>query len=146
MPITLNRRFLPSLLLLLVAPCLCPAQSPASPFDKAALAWNLPWDADWVTAVCVVGPNRVAAGNNLGQILVWELPDKAGGPVPAPVAPEQTPVIETLLLIRQPRRLEQVNKDWPLDKLLQVGAEKLKLQINEEKREKLKTTIEGEKS
>ena len=32
--------------------------------------------------------------------------------------PTQTPMIETLLMIRQPERLEQVNKDWPLDKML----------------------------
>src|SRR5438094_64868 len=54
-------------------------------FDKAALAWNLPWDADWVTAVSFVGPNRVAAGNNLGEILVWELPGGSGGAAPQPV-------------------------------------------------------------
>ncbi|HEY7156065.1 MAG TPA: WD40 repeat domain-containing protein [Gemmataceae bacterium] len=55
-------------------------------FDKAALAWALPWDADWVTAVCFLGASRhVAAGNNLGQILVWDLPDKAGGAAPSPV-------------------------------------------------------------
>lgn len=55
-------------------------------FDKAALAWTLPWDADWVTAVCFLGPTRrVAAGNNLGQILVWDLPDKAGEKAPPPL-------------------------------------------------------------
>ena len=55
-------------------------------FDKAALAWTLTWDADWVTAVCFLGnTRRVAAGNNLGQILLWELPDKVGSPVPNPV-------------------------------------------------------------
>jgi WD40 repeat protein len=54
-------------------------------FDKAALAWTLPWDDDWVTAVAVLGQTRrVAAGNNLGQILVWELPEKADAPAPAP--------------------------------------------------------------
>jgi hypothetical protein len=66
-----------------------------------------------------------------------------GKAVPAPVAPEQTPVIETLLLIRQPKRLEQVNKDWPLDKLLEVGAATFKLQIPEDKRAKLKTPLDG---
>src|SRR5262245_50679987 len=55
-------------------------------FDKAALAWTLPWDADWVTAARFLGPTRrVAAGNNLGQILVWDLPEKPSGPAPAPV-------------------------------------------------------------
>ncbi len=55
-------------------------------FDKAALAWTLTWDADWVTSVCFLGgTRRVAAGNNLGQILLWELPDKATAPAPLPV-------------------------------------------------------------
>jgi WD40 repeat protein len=62
-----------------------PVQAQQSSFDKAALAWTLPWDADWVTAVCFTGPNRVAAGNNLGHLLVWDLPDKAAGPAPVPV-------------------------------------------------------------
>jgi WD40 repeat protein len=55
-------------------------------FDKAALAWTLPWDADWVTAVSFVGSSRrLAAGNNLGQVLVWDLPEKPGGHPPSPV-------------------------------------------------------------
>jgi WD40 repeat protein len=59
---------------------------PAGDFGKAALTWTLPWDADWVTAVTFVGPTRrVAAGNNLGQILLYDLPEKAGGPAPQPV-------------------------------------------------------------
>ncbi|HEY5948803.1 MAG TPA: hypothetical protein VIV40_25105, partial [Kofleriaceae bacterium] len=66
-----------------------------------------------------------------------------GKPIAAPVAPPQTAVIEELLLIRQPKRLEQVNKDWPLDKLLQVGADTFKLQIPEDKRAKLKTPLDG---
>ncbi|MBA2542816.1 MAG: hypothetical protein H0V17_24435 [Deltaproteobacteria bacterium] len=54
-----------------------------------------------------------------------------------PVAPEQSPMIETLLMIRQPKRLAQVNKDWPLDRMLQVGAEGFKWQFTEEQRTKL---------
>jgi hypothetical protein len=56
---------------------------------------------------------------------------------PEPVAPEQQPMIETLLMIRQPKRLEQINKDWPLDRLLQVGAEGFKWQFSEDQRNKL---------
>lgn len=56
----------------------------AHAFEKAAEAWKLPWDADWVTAVCFLGENRVAAGNNLGQILVWDLPEK-GAAAPLPI-------------------------------------------------------------
>src|SRR5438876_5473375 len=58
--------------------------SQAQTFDNTALAWTLPWDADWVTAVTFIGLNRLAAGNNLGDILVWNLPEKTGGPAPLP--------------------------------------------------------------
>lgn len=79
-PLVQHRR---TLLALAVLAALVPMTSaraqPAGP-DKAALAWTLPWDADWVTAVAFLGNHRIAAGNNLGQILVWELPDKTGGP------------------------------------------------------------------
>jgi WD40 repeat protein len=55
-------------------------------FDKAIQPWTLPWDAEWVTAVCWLGATRrVAAGNNLGQILIWELPEKATATAPLPV-------------------------------------------------------------
>lgn len=53
-------------------------------FSKSRLAWSLPWDADWVTAVSFLGPSRrLAAGNNKGNILVWGLPEK-DGPAPGP--------------------------------------------------------------
>src|SRR5262245_40965306 len=59
---------------------------PESPnFDKATLAWTLTWDADWVTAGRFLGSARtLAAGNHLGQLMLWELPEKAGDPPPAP--------------------------------------------------------------
>src|SRR5262245_10693499 len=54
--------------------------------DKAALAWTIPWDTDWVTAVAFAGSTRtLAAGNQQGQLFLWELPDKPGGSAPAPV-------------------------------------------------------------
>src|SRR5262245_21152858 len=54
---------------------------------KPSQAWNLTWDADWVTAVAFLGSSRrVAAVNNLGQILLWELPEKPGGDPLKPVA------------------------------------------------------------
>jgi WD40 repeat protein len=58
------------------------AQAPA--FADAKLVWTLPWDADWVTAITFVGNNRVAAGNKLGDILVWNLPDVADAKTPPP--------------------------------------------------------------
>src|SRR5947209_484452 len=77
----------PAVLVLALTAGLTTAQDAPPPADlgKAALAWSLPWDADWVTAVCFLGNNRVAAGNNIGEILVWDLPEKAGGPAPAPL-------------------------------------------------------------
>jgi len=49
-------------------------------------------------------------------------------------------------MIRTPKRLEQVNKDWPLDKLLQVGADTFKLQVPEERRKLLATPLDGKAS
>lgn len=57
--------------------------------------------------------------------------------VPAPVAEEKDAVTETLLMIRQPGRLAQINKDWPLDKLLLVAAQGFRWQFSEENRGKL---------
>ena len=54
-------------------------------FDKATLLWSLPWDAAWVSAVSFVGPDRVAAGNTLGEVLLWDLP---ANPEKAPDKPE----------------------------------------------------------
>jgi hypothetical protein len=56
---------------------------------------------------------------------------------PQPVAEQQSAMIETLLMIRQPKRLAQVNKDWPLDRLLLVGAEGFKWQFKDTDRAKL---------
>lgn len=60
------------------------ADSPT--YDKAALAWMLPWQEDWVTAVSFIGnTNKLAAGNRRGQILIWDLPASVGGDAPVPV-------------------------------------------------------------
>src|SRR6185437_8797593 len=44
-------------------------------FENPKLLWSLPWDADWITAISFVGPRHIAAGNNVGEILLWELPE-----------------------------------------------------------------------
>ncbi|MDB4956411.1 MAG: hypothetical protein JWO36_3980 [Myxococcales bacterium] len=82
-------------------------------------------------------------GRGKQEIKTFSIEVVTGAPQPAPVAPPQTGVIETLLLIREPKRLEQVNKDWPIDKLLQVGAETFKLQIPEDKRKTLAQPLDG---
>ena len=56
-----------------------------------------------------------------------------------PVAEQQSAVVETLLMIRQPKRLELVNRDWPLDKLLRWTADNFKPQFTDENRAKLDT-------
>ncbi len=63
-------------------------------------------------------------------------------PQPLPVAEPQSPLIETVLMIRQPKRLEQVNRDWPLDRMLLVGAETFRWQIAEDKRAKLEGKLD----
>jgi len=57
-------------------------------FEKATLLWSMPWDADWVSAVSFIGGKHVAAGNNRGEILLWELPD---APETAPAEAAQAP-------------------------------------------------------
>jgi WD40 repeat protein len=60
------------------------AETPA--YDKAKLAWTLPWQDDWVTAVAFIGAERkLAAGNRRGHIYIWDLPETPGGALPAPV-------------------------------------------------------------
>ena len=55
------------------------------PLDKPSQAWTIPWDADWVTTVTFMGDTRrLAAGNKLGQILIFDIPDKTGGSFPPP--------------------------------------------------------------
>src|SRR4029077_2911969 len=55
-------------------------------YDKATLAWTLPWQDTWVTAVAFIGATRkLAAGNRYGQILVWDLPEQPGGDAPTPI-------------------------------------------------------------
>jgi WD40 repeat protein len=59
------------------------ADSPS--FDEAKPAWTLPFDEGWVTAVCFGAGRRLAAGNQLGQIFLWDLPDRPNAPAPLPV-------------------------------------------------------------
>lgn len=56
-----------------------------APLEKAGATWSIPWDADWVTAVTFVGNNRIVAGNNLGEIMLWELPNEPSGSAPKPL-------------------------------------------------------------
>ncbi len=81
------------------------------------------------------------AGRNKTETKTWAI-DVDPAKQPEPVAEPLAPIIETVLMIRQPKRLEQVNKDWPLDKMLLVGAETFKYQIPEDKRKTLEGTLD----
>ncbi len=56
---------------------------------------------------------------------------------PEPLAEPQSPMIETVLMIHDAKRLAAVNRAWPLDKLLLVGAKGFKWQFSEDHRKKL---------
>ncbi len=60
------------------------AHAQTKEFADARLVWTLPWDADWVTAVSFVGNDKIAAGNKLGDILVWNLPEALNDKAPLP--------------------------------------------------------------
>ena len=65
--------------LLIVALFAIPAAASAQ--ENAALAWTLPWDEDWVTAITFVGKNAcVVAGNNVGHMVAWDLPESPKDP------------------------------------------------------------------
>jgi hypothetical protein len=65
------------------------------------------------------------------------------GKQPAPQLAAQSPIIEELLLVHDPKRLDQVNKDWPLGKLLEVGAATFRLQFPEDHRKLLTTPLDA---
>jgi hypothetical protein len=70
--------------------------------------------------------------------------DVVNGAQPAPAAAIQRPMIETLLLVHSAKRLAEVNKQWPIDRLLEFGAGTFKLQIPEPQRSQLKTPLAGQ--
>jgi WD40 repeat protein len=58
--------------------------SPLNP-QSAKRLFSIPWDAGYVTAVAFLGSARkVAAGNGLGDILIWDLPENPEKDPPSP--------------------------------------------------------------
>ena len=108
------------------------ADTPA--FDKAKLVWALTWDADWVTSVSFVGSSRrLVAGNNLGDILMWDLPEKTDAPAPMPARKlaGHSNVITRLIATKDGGRLYSSSNDrtirvWDM-KAATKGEEKLVL-------------------
>ncbi|MEJ7603780.1 MAG: hypothetical protein WKG01_38190 [Kofleriaceae bacterium] len=93
-----------------------------------------PTRADQPRAEFTIQITQPALGKT--ETRTWSI-DIDAKPQRLPVAEPQTPVIETVLMIRQPKRLEQVNKDWPLDKMLLAGAQGFKYQFAEDKQAQL---------
>jgi hypothetical protein len=118
------------------------AQMPkTATFD--ALTQTITWTPskdDMPLARFVLHVSQPGRGKTLDKTFSIEVDKK---PVAAPVAPPQRPSIETLLLIRDPARLVAVNQEWPLDKLLEVGAAGFVLQFAPEKRAKLQKPLDG---
>ncbi len=90
----------------------------------------------------ITQPSETGKGKDVESFTVEVTPAKQ----PAPALAAQSPVIEELLLIHDPRRLEQVNKDWPLVKLLEVGAKTFQLQVPPDSRKLIKTDLDGKTS
>ncbi|HZZ77713.1 MAG TPA: hypothetical protein VFE62_04285 [Gemmataceae bacterium] len=76
-----TKRALLVILVLAAAPF---AHAQSKSFADAKLLWTLQWDADWVTSVTFVGNNKVVAGNKVGDMLLWTLPDAPADKAPMP--------------------------------------------------------------
>lgn len=85
--------------------------------------WTLPWEAGWVTAVAFLGNGRrLAAGNQHGQIFLWDLPEKLEDPAPAPLRrlDGHTNLISRLVATPDGKRLVSTSYDrttrvWDLE-------------------------------
>jgi WD40 repeat protein len=103
------------------------AQAQTKDFADAKLLWSLPWDVDWVTAVTFVGNDRVAAGNKLGDILVWDLPKSPGDKAPPPARrlAGHTNEINRMLMTPDQRTLISASNDRTIKywNMLDTGGE-----------------------
>ena len=83
------------------------------PLDKPSQVYTIPWDADWVTAVTFVGDTRrLAAGNNLGQILIFDIP---ASPSPPEVRCPRRPGAFELVLLRTQFPLNESLLLWRIE-------------------------------
>ncbi len=120
--------------LFMILAFLPPLQAGEAGFEKAKLAWTLKWDVDWVQAVAYVGPNRIAAGNKLGQILIWDLPTDLKAPAPKPIKQlvGHTNEINRLLVSPDGKWLYSASNDHTIRKwdLKATGNKKEKVVLN----------------
>jgi WD40 repeat protein len=53
--------------------------------ESAKRLWSIPWDTGFVTAASfLASPHKLAAGNDRGEILLWDLPERSGKDLPPP--------------------------------------------------------------
>ncbi len=107
---------------------------------KSKPAWNLMWEDDWVTAVVFATNNRLVAGNEKGDLLVWELPNslEAKAPFPSRMLKGHTNGITKLRATPDGRYVISASKDktirfWDLGQP-DAGAE-AKIILDAKKRE-----------
>ena len=82
--------------------------------EKATPAWTIPWEDSAVTSVTFLGSSRrLAAGNEQGQILIFDLAEKQDGPAPVPVRrlDGHTNVVTALALLPGANRLVSASYD-----------------------------------
>jgi WD40 repeat protein len=89
--------------------------------DKATLAWTIPWDDEAVTAVAFLEANRLAAGNTLGTIYVFDLPEKEGAPTPVRRLDGHTNLVSALAALPDGRTLVSASYDHTL-RVWDLGA------------------------
>jgi len=58
---------------------------------KSKLRYQLVFEGSWPTSVAFLGPGRLAAGNQLGRLFVWQLPEKPPEFKAEPKADRQAP-------------------------------------------------------
>lgn len=105
----------------------------------------------WTPALADVGKQTfelkvTQPGRNKELTKTFSIEVVKGKAIPEPVAKEQSAIIETLLMIRQPERLVDANREWPLTKMLEVGAATFKHQIPADRRAGLTDPLDGEQA
>ena len=109
-------------------------------FDQMTqtITWT-PVKADMPAATFEI---TIPQGSAAPVVKTWTIA-VAATPQPAPVLAPQSAVLEELLLIHDPARLAAVNKEWPLQRLLEVGAKTFQLQFVPDKRALLTHDLDG---
>jgi WD40 repeat protein len=95
--------------------------------DKATLAWTIVWDEEAVTSVAFLGNGRLAAGNELGTVVVFDLPGKEGAPAPACRLDGHTNLVTSLAAVGE-GRLVSASYDHTL-RWWNLGAASAKAEI-----------------